>query len=109
MHERFDDVENLIEERDGVQHVNGFQLGRQALLQVVEEFSNGADFDPQKMRQTHVVHVEQADQARAGTLMVHTGFYEHEVGFYCFVEVVVGRLRVAQSVEDHGMTGRCRW
>lgn len=74
----------------------------------MKEFPNGADFHPQQMGQPHVVHVEQADQTWTGTLMIHTGFYEHEVGFDCFVEVVIGRLGVAQSVEDDGMPGRCR-
>lgn len=86
--------------------MDGFQFGRQAFLQIVEELSNGAYFDPQKMRQAHVVHVEQANQTRTGPLIIQTGFHQHEVRFNSIVKVVIGRLGVVQPMVDDGITGR---
>lgn len=108
MDERLDDVENFVEEGHRVEHVDGFQLGRKPVLQVVEELADCADLDAQQVGQTHVAHVEQADEPGSRTVGGEARLQQHKVRLDGFVKAVVGRLGTAQPVVHHGITRRSR-
>lgn len=78
------------------------QLARQALLQILEELLDAGNADARQVAETHLLHVEHEYQTGVRSQFVQTRVDGHEERFDRLVEMVVGRLRVGQPMENDG-------
>lgn len=78
LHKRSDEREDFIHEPDRVQHVNGLEPDRHAILKILEEPANAAYRQLGQVTKSHALHVEEENVSRRATFRIEVRVNGHQ-------------------------------
>lgn len=101
LHEGSDERENLVHEPGRVQHVNGLEPDRHALLKILEESPDTVYRQPRQVTETAALHVEEKHISWRAAVRVEARVDGHQQQLDAVIEHVLERSGVRQAMKNY--------